>query len=169
MWSEPRNLVGSPSNRVMTGSALGRVLPEGSNFESSLPLYSLATRGLSAGIALNYNSRIWSRHGSAVTFNAVNSWPYLGFSLSFGRIVTYGPSGTTKFVLIDGDGTRHYLGTGVIGTSATYQTNDGSHITYVGDGIYGGTLYYNNGVSKAVCITNNRLLVMHTAFMMPLL
>jgi hypothetical protein len=159
LWSEPRNLVGSPRNRVMTGSALGKVLPEGSNFEFSLPLYGLAGRGMSAGITLNYNSRIWSRHGSAVTFNAVNSWPYLGFSLSFGRIVTYGPSGTTKFVLIDGDGTRHYLGTGVIGTAATYQTNDGSHITYVGDGINGGTLHYNNGVSKAVCITNNRLLV----------
>ncbi|MEK6299507.1 MAG: RHS repeat-associated core domain-containing protein [Acidobacteriota bacterium] len=159
LWSEPRNLVGSPRNRTMTASAIGGVLPEGSNFEFSVPLYGLSGRGVPAGIALNYNSRIWSRHGSAVTFNAINSWPYLGFSLSFGRIVTYGPSGTTKFVLIDEDGTRHYLGSGPIGSTGTYQTNDGSHITYVGNGTGGGWLYYNNGVKMGVVMTNNRLMV----------
>jgi RHS repeat-associated protein len=161
LWSEPRNLVGSPSHRVMTSSAIGAVLPEGSNFEFSAPLYSLSGRGVSAGIALNYNSRVWSRHGSAVTFNAVNTWPYLGFTLSFGRIVTYGSSSSSKFVLIEGDGTRRYLGTGALSSTGTYQTTDGSHITYVGNGTTGGTLYYNNGMSKGVGIHNNRLLV-HT-------
>jgi len=107
LWSEPRNLVGSPRNRVRTSSAIGTILPEGSNFEFSVPLYGLSGRGVPAGIALNYNSRIWSRHGSAVTFNAVNSWPYLGFTLSFGRIVTYAAGSNTKFVLIDSDATRH--------------------------------------------------------------
>ena len=52
MWSEPRNLVGSPRNRVTTASAIGSVLPEGSNFEFSVPLDGLSGRGLSAGIAL---------------------------------------------------------------------------------------------------------------------
>jgi RHS repeat-associated protein len=159
LWSEPRNLVGSPRSRVATSSAIGSVLPEGSNFEFSVPLYTLSGRGVPTGIALNYNSRIWSQHSSAVTFNAVNSWPYLGFTLSFGRIVTYGTSGSTKFVLIDLDGTRHYLGTGAIGTTNTYQTNDGSHITYVGNGTSGGTIYHNNGMKEGVGIHNNRLLV----------
>lgn len=158
LWSEPRNLAGSPRNRIMTASAIGGVLPEGSNFEFSVPLYGLSGRGVSAGIALNYNSRIWSRHGTAVTFNAVNSWPALGFTLSFGRIVTYAAGSNTKFVLIDSDGTRHYLGSGPGNTSTTYQTSDGSHITYVG-GATGGTLYYNNGMSKDVAIIHNRLLV----------
>ncbi|MEN3334929.1 MAG: hypothetical protein V7641_4294 [Blastocatellia bacterium] len=159
LWSEPRNLVGSPRNRVMSGSAIGSVLPEGSNFEFSLPIDGLSGRGLSAAIALNYNSRIWSRHGSAVTFNAINSWPYLGFTLSFGRLVTYGTLSATKFVLIDSDGTRHYLGSGQGNVSGTYQSNDGSHITYVGSANAGGTLYYNNGVQKTVSLANNRLLV----------
>jgi RHS repeat-associated protein len=159
LWSEPRNLVGLPRNRVKTSSAIGTILPESSNFEFSIPLYGLPGRGVSADIALNYNSRIWSRHGSAVTFNAVNSWPFLGFTLSFGRIVTYGTTSSSKFVLIDEDGTRYYLGTGSIWTGSTYQTSDGSHITYVGDGYYGGTLYYNNGVRKGVTRVNNRLMV----------
>ena len=159
LWSEPRNLVGSPRNRVMSSSAIGGVLPEGSNFEFSVPLYGLSGRGVSEGIALNYNSRIWSRHGSAVTFNAVNSWPFLGFNLSFGRIVTYPNGSNTKFVLIDSDGTRHYLGSGPGGTFTTYQTNDGSHITFAGKATNGGIIYFNNGVQKKVQLVNNRLLV----------
>jgi hypothetical protein len=95
LWSEPRNLVGSPRNRIAEGTIIGSVLPEGSNFECSVPIYGLSGRGLPAGVALNYNSRIWSRHASTVTFNAVNTWPYLGFTLSFGRIVTYGTNPNT--------------------------------------------------------------------------
>lgn len=114
LWSEPRNLVGSPRNRAMDSSAIGAVLPEGSNFEFSVPIASLPGRGLPLSVVMNYNSRsIWSRHGSAVTFNAVNSWPYLGFTLSFGRIVTYPSGSNTKFILIDSDGTAlSGLGTG---------------------------------------------------------
>lgn len=158
LWSEPRNLVGSPRNRVMDGSAIGAVLPEGSNFEFSIPFVSLPGRGLPLGVSMNYNSRIWSRHGSAVTFNAVNSWPYIGFSLGFAHIATYASGSNTKFVLIDSDGTRHYLGSGPGATTTTYQTNDGSHITYVGTATSGGVIYYNNGVRMFVGAVNNRLL-----------
>ena len=134
LWSEPRNLTGSPRNRVMAASRLGAVLPEGSNFEFSVPIAGMAGRGLPLGIGLNYNSRVWSRHGSAVTFNATNTWPYVGFSLSFGRIVTYGSSSALKYVLIEPDGTRRFLGTGgTAGQTVTLQTNDGSHITWVGN------------------------------------
>lgn len=51
LWSEPRNLVGSPRNRAMAGSAIGAVLPEGSNFEFSIPIVSLpGTRTASRGL-----------------------------------------------------------------------------------------------------------------------
>src|SRR5262249_31780398 len=33
LWSDPRNLVGSPSNRITRQTNLGTELPEGSNFE----------------------------------------------------------------------------------------------------------------------------------------
>ncbi|HJQ26725.1 MAG TPA: hypothetical protein VKA60_22605, partial [Blastocatellia bacterium] len=159
LWNDPRNLAGMPRNRVMSSTAIGAVLPEGSDFEFSVPIWGLPGRGLPLGVAMNYNSRIWSRHGSAVTFNAINSWPFLGFTLGFGRIVTYASGSNTKFVLIDSDGTRHYLGSGPAGTTQTYQTNDGSHITYVGNATTGGTLYYNSGLQKTVALGNNRLLV----------
>ena len=92
LWSEPRNLTGSPRNRVMAPSRIGPVLLEGSNFEFSVPIVGMAGRGLPLGIGCHYNSRVWSRHGSAVTFNATNTWPYVGFNIGFGRIVTYGSS-----------------------------------------------------------------------------
>jgi hypothetical protein len=125
-----------------------------------IPLESLPGRGVSVNVAAYYNSRsTWSRHANAVTFNAINTWPYLGFSISFGRIVTYGSDPSTKFILLDPDGTRHYLGSGVSYQTNTYQTNDGTHITYVGNATTGGTIYYNNGTSLGVGLINNRLLV----------
>jgi RHS repeat-associated protein len=160
LYTLPANIVGAPPNRAMDSSRIGAVLPEGSNFEFSVPIESLPGRGVPLGMALAYNSRLWSKHGSAITFNAVNTWPYVGFTLSFGRVVTYGPSNALKYVLIDSDGTRRFLGTGgTAGQNVTLQTNDGSHITYVGNATSGGTIYYNNGISKTVFLVNNRLMV----------
>jgi hypothetical protein len=90
LWSTPANLVGNPRNRVTEQTNIGSVLPEGSNFNVNVPIWSLPGRGVPVSLNLTYNSRIWSRHSNAVTFNAVNTWPYLGFTLGFGRIVTYG-------------------------------------------------------------------------------
>jgi hypothetical protein len=36
-------------------------------------------------------------------------------------------------MLIDPDGTRHYLGSGSYYTTAEYQTNDGTHIRFIGN------------------------------------
>ncbi len=111
LWSEPRNLVGSPPNRAIEPTALGTVQPESSNFDLAIPLISLGGRGLAANLMLNYNSRVWGRHGNAVTFDPIASWPTPGFSLGFGRIVPYELSyGVGKFLLVEPDGTRRYLG-----------------------------------------------------------
>jgi RHS repeat-associated protein len=158
LWSDPRNLVGSPAHRPMEQTSIGSVLPESSNFRLQIPLIDLEGRGVPVSAALYYNSRIWSRHGNAITFNPINTWPYLGFSIGFGRIVTYGSNAITKFLLIDSDGTRHYLGSGNGTVTSTYQSTDGNHITYVGSR-NGGTIYRTNGVSMNVGLVNNRLLV----------
>ena len=76
LWSEPRNLVGSARNRAIETTRMGLVLPEGSNFEFAVPIESLGGRGMGTSLTLYYNSRVWSRHGSAVTFNAINGWPF---------------------------------------------------------------------------------------------
>jgi hypothetical protein len=158
LWSQPRNLTGNPRNRAITGFRMGSILPEGSNFNLAIPLYGLGGRGLGASLTLRYNSRVWSRHSSAVTFNPIQGWPFAGFSLGFGRIFTYGSGSATKYVLIDPDGTRRYLGTGSDTTSGTYQTNDGSHITFVGSKNNGGSLYFNDGTKVTISVINNRLL-----------
>jgi len=157
MWSEPRNLTGNPAHRAIESTAIGSVLPEGSNFNFSVPFLSLSGRGLSASLSLYYNSRVWGRRGNYVTFSPAAGFPFAGFSMGFGRILTYGTSSNTKYVLIDADGTRHYLGAGDGTMLGTYQTTDGTHITYVGAAT-GGTLYYNNGTKISYGLMNNRLL-----------
>src|SRR6266567_2515430 len=61
LWSESRNLVGSPRNRAIEATGLGPVLPEGSNFNFAVPLIGLGGRGIGANLTLYYNSRVWSR------------------------------------------------------------------------------------------------------------
>ena len=87
LWSEPRNLVGSPRNTAAAPMPLGSVLPEGSNFKWSVPIISLGGRGLAAGLTLHYNSRVWTRRNNQVAFDAITGWPAPGYSLGFGRIV----------------------------------------------------------------------------------
>ncbi|MEW6212892.1 MAG: hypothetical protein AB1631_31500 [Acidobacteriota bacterium] len=158
LWSEPRNLTGNPRYRAAEGFRMGSVLPEGSNFNAAIPLYGLGGRGLGASLTLFYNSRVWSRHGSAITFNPTQGWPFAGFSLGFGRLFTYGSGSSTKYVWIDPDGTRRYLGVGSDTTTTTYQTSDGSHITFVGSKSSGGSLYFNDGTKVTITVINNRLL-----------
>jgi RHS repeat-associated protein len=165
--TELRNLTGSPRHRVIEPMQPGSVLPESNNFNLAISIVSLGGRGIGANLNLYYNSRVWGRHGSAITFDPIASWPTPGFSLGFGRLVTYdlqcptscsGCPSTAKYMLIDSDGTRHYLGSACYQDVVTLQTDDGSHITFVGTGMYGGTLYYPNGTSVSYNRINNRLL-----------
>jgi RHS repeat-associated protein len=159
LWSEPRNLVGSPPHRAIEATRIGAVMPESNNFAMAIPLIDLSGRGLSAGLTLSYNSRVWFRHGSAITFDAVESRPSPGFSLGFGRLLTYGSSNALKYLWVSADGTRHYLGQGgSAAQSVTLQTNDGTRLTFVGTAAYGGTLYSNDGSKINISVINNRLL-----------
>ncbi len=158
MWSEPRNLIGTPTNSAIEGTSLGLVIPESNNFGFTVPIEGLSGRGGEVKLNLRYNSRVWFRHGNSITFNPITGWPSVGFSFGFGRIVTYGTAADTKYVLIAADGTRHYLGSGNSSTSATYHTKDGSRITYVGNATQGGRLYYADGTRVFIDVYNNRLL-----------
>ncbi|HJQ68549.1 MAG TPA: Ig-like domain-containing protein [Blastocatellia bacterium] len=158
-YTEPRNLVGSPRNRACESARMGAVMPEGSNFRFALPILKLEGRGMGVDLTLYYNSRVWFRHGNAITFDPVYSWPAPGCSLGFGRIITYGPANALKYVFIDRDGTRRYLGQGgTASQTVTLQTSDGTHITYVGNATTGGMLFYNSGIKVTISSANNRLL-----------
>jgi hypothetical protein len=159
LWNDPANLIGSPRNRVMDSSRIGTVLPESNNINMAIPIVSLGGRGVGTSLTLYYNSRVWFKHGSAITFDAIESRPSPGFSLGFGRLVTYGPSNAIKYLWIDSDGTRHYLGQGGSASQdVTLNSNDGSHLTYVGNAAYYGALYGNDGSALAMSVVNNRML-----------
>lgn len=163
MWSEPRNLVGSPGNRITDGTRLGTVMPEGSNLSLAIPIIGLSGRGVGAGLTLHYDSRVWSRRNASLAFDGTNGWPAPGFTLGFGRIVVYdvglGGNPNCKFMLIEPDGTRRYLGSGTwLGGSSSPETTDGSHIVYVGNGPSGGTVWYTDGTSVNISPVNNQLL-----------
>ena len=161
LWNEPRNLVGSPHNRAIEPTRNGPILPEGSNFNMAIPLISLGGRGLAANLMLYYNSRVWSQHGSAITFNAVNGWPFAGFSLGFGRVITYDTSpqfpNVTKYMLVEPDGTRRLLGSAPSTGTNTLETSDGTHIRYVGN-TSSGELRFPDGTRVTISTVNNRLL-----------
>jgi hypothetical protein len=108
---------------------------------------------------------VWGRHGSAVTFDPIASWPSPGYSLGFGRVIPYAVeySGSipfrAKYVLIEPDGTRHYLGqSGWAGYAPiSGETTDGSHIKFSGT-INGILVQYKNGTTVYYATINNRLL-----------
>ena len=97
LYSESRNVVGSPRNLAVESTRTGTALPKGSNFNMAIPIVGLGGRGLSVSLTLNYSSRVWSPHGSAITFDAVESRPGPGFSIGFGRIIAYGDQRNSLF------------------------------------------------------------------------
>jgi RHS repeat-associated protein len=167
LWNDPRNLIGTPQHRAVENTRIGTVLPEGFNFNFAVPITGLGGRGIGMNLTLYYNSRLWSRRNNSMAYNAIVGWPAPGFSLGFGRIITYdvsaGGNPTCKYMLIDPDGTRHYLGSGSWAGSGydlggPFEANDGSHIVYTGNGQHGGRLYYPDGLSVYFTMVNNRLL-----------
>jgi hypothetical protein len=69
-----------PSNR--TGGA--GVDAYSRNFNFQIPLLSLPGRaGLDLGLVLSYNSLVWTKDGSGVTFDADRGTPSPGFRLGF--------------------------------------------------------------------------------------
>ena len=162
-------VIGSPRNGVIEPTRFGAVLPESFNYELSIPVVaSLGNRELNIPLALYYNSQIYSMTGpTTLQYDPNQSWPAPGFSMGFGRIDTTlsGDQQTAYYTLVEASGTRHYLGSGPASVTGgpppypTYTTNDGTYISYVGDAVHGGELYYPSGVKYDINLVNNRLLV----------
>lgn len=110
------------------------------NYEFSAPVIGLDSRGLDLELSLNYNSRLWHKAGSNITFDIDHDWPAAGWSIGFGRIVSRGTD--RGFMIIDGDGTRHgYTGNALAPSGWQYftgKTIDGTFTDY--------TVYAVNGI-----------------------
>jgi hypothetical protein len=109
-----------------------------SNFHFAAPVLSLSGRGQDLNFGLSYNSRVWHKANSEITFDIDHDWPGPGWSLGFGKIVAMGTQ--NGYMIIEPDGTRHpYTCTLTFFQSsqkAVCKTTDGSFIDYE---VLGGT------------------------------
>jgi RHS repeat-associated protein len=123
-------------------SAVGGITfnPESKNFSFAAPALALAGRaGLNLSLALSYNSRVWSRSGAVLAFNADKGFPAPGWRIGFGAIqgvkpgasiTSYNSSYTFKqsFLFIAPDGTRHELAKN--NSTNLYESYDGSYLDF---------------------------------------
>jgi RHS repeat-associated protein len=128
---QPGNFPAATDPTNDRGNPLGRS-PEGNgNFRFDIPLLQLAGRGQDLGLSLSYNSRLWTKSGSEITFDIDKDWPAPGWSFNLGKMISMAESGT---FIIDGDGTRHSFTGTITRTSSKYtfvgETTDGSFIKY---------------------------------------
>jgi RHS repeat-associated protein len=112
----------------------------------SASVLGLGGRGIGVNLAMNYNSRLWNKDGSKMTFNYNRGWPAAGWSLGYGRIIenynnTAGgdQSGVGisnrpgDYLLLHPDGSRVHLAQTWDATSGRYLHNstDGSFLVYI--------------------------------------
>ncbi|MDQ3804394.1 MAG: hypothetical protein M3416_11250, partial [Acidobacteriota bacterium] len=111
---DPGNVRGDPPGQpAETGAGSG-------NHQFGAPVLELPGRGIGLKLNLTYNSQVWSKSGSQITYDIDQDWPAAGWSLGFGRLIKMGSSGS---MIVDADGTRH----GYTGTMNTYSW--GSYFT----------------------------------------
>jgi RHS repeat-associated protein len=122
-----------PGNRV--GEPPGSPIDEGAgsgNFQFRASFISLQGRGINISLGLTYNSRLWNKAGTQISFDNDRGWPAPGFSLGFGKLLGMGVN--NGGMLVEGDGSRHsYAGSVTYYPWGTYfvgHTTDGSFIDY---------------------------------------
>jgi RHS repeat-associated protein len=120
-----------------TGDTPGGAQDDGAgsgNFQLAAPVLSLPGRGVDLSLSLAYNSRLWNKSNSEMTYDIDRGWPAPGWSLGFGKILGMGVDNGS--LLIDADGTRHgYSGTVTYAYDYSYtdfvgHTTDGTFIDY---------------------------------------
>jgi len=139
-WSagRPENRVGNPSGATVDGGS------GSGNFQFVAPVYSAAGRRINISLDLAYNSRLWNKANSQISYDNDRGWPAPGFNLGFGKLLGMGVY--NGGMLVDADGTRHsYSGSLTIYSWGTYfvgHTTDGSLIDYnYSSGTGGGIVY----------------------------
>ncbi len=113
-----------PWNRVGGGDD-----PLSRNFNWNLPLVNLPGRaGLDLGLALSYNSLVWTKSGNYISFNDDRGIPAPGFRLGF-PVIQPGfnsPTNQYSFIMLTPSGSRVELRQ--VGTGNLYQSTDSSYL-----------------------------------------
>lgn len=138
------NLMSSSTTGVnIAGSSVARLDPRNRtggggedplsrNFNWVLPILSLAGRaGMDLSLTLSYNSLIWTRNGSYISFDEDRGFPSPGFRLGFPTIQNpyfNTEVGKVAYLLIGPDGTRVELRQ--VGSSTLYESADSAHLLF---------------------------------------
>jgi YD repeat-containing protein len=104
--------------------------PLSRNYNWSLPLVNLPGRsGLDLGLSLSYNSLVWTKAGSYISFDDDRGFPSPGFRLGFpvlqGPFLNPAPN-KNAYLLIGSDGSRTELRK--VGSTNLYQAVDSSYL-----------------------------------------
>src|SRR5262249_32313675 len=89
------------------------------NYRFDVPVASVGGRGISAGIAMSFNSRVWNNDNGTMTFNYTAAFPAPGWAMGYGKIIrNYNATATGDgsgigsankpgdYLLVASDGTR---------------------------------------------------------------
>ncbi len=142
---DPGRHTGTPRNQGTVGAGSG-------NFGFSAPVLSLPGRnGLDVNLSLNYNSLLWHKSGTTITYDIDKGNPAPGWDIGFGKILDADTTGGA--MLESPNGTRHSWEGEIVGSGAntTYygRTTDGSFIDYIvsknSNGIVSGTAHFSDG------------------------
>lgn len=133
---DPSNRTGLPREDLLSG-----------NYNWSLPVAGLKGRGgLDLGLALTYNSLVWTKAGSSIEFDADRGFPGPGFRLGFPAIepkFVDSIVGVNAYLLIMPTGAR--VEVRQVGTTNTYESADSSYIQIVDNGSAGLLVRTPNG------------------------
>jgi len=127
-WSadDPGNRVGDPPGTTPDGGS------GSGNFQFAAPIYSAPGRGINISLGLAYNSRVWNKANTQMSYDNDRGWPAPGFNLGFGKLL--GMTINSGCMLVDPDGTRHSYSGNITfyswGTYGVMHTTDGSFIDY---------------------------------------
>jgi len=132
---DPGNATGTPAGASLDAGA------GNGDYHLVAPVLSLLGRGIDVNLNLVYNSRLWSKSGTVMSYDSDKGSPAPGWNIGFGKMMYMG--GTGGCMLVTPDGTRRsYTGTPNVYSNGTYyqnlyvgHTTDGSFIDY-------GCLYY---------------------------
>lgn len=118
---DPGNTRGDPPGGPADGGA------GSGNFQLLSPVLGLPGRGLNLSLSLVYNSRVWNKANSQLSFDIDRDWPAPGWTLGFGKMMRLGDQGS---LLVDADGTRHAARGNKSAGSFVGHTTDGTFIDY---------------------------------------
>lgn len=166
---DPNNRTGTPGEDLLSR-----------NFNWSLPLLGLAGRaGLDLGLSLSYNSLVWTKANSWITYDVDRGFPGPGFKLGFPVIegTYFNPQvGSNAYLMTMPSGQRVELRQ--VGSANVYESADASYLQLTADYIYmiltvraadGTQLKYVPGSSHWNCVevkdrNGNYLTVTYTSF-----